>query len=120
MWLGLFVPEVSAQTFDFDEGIKVLTEGLISVKKEALRDKKIAVFGIIESKSRKRWDISSHIEDGIVDVLVNEGYTVIERRRIEDIIKEGTKVVAFRESYPTESTTSLKELSRARTRQTHW
>ena len=88
MWLGLFVPEVSAQTFDFDEGIKVLTEGLISVRKEALRDKKIAVFGIIESKSRKRWDISSHIEDGIVDVLVNEGYTVIERRRIEDIIKK--------------------------------
>ncbi len=91
VWIVLFVAEVSAQTFDFDEGIKVLAEGLVSVRKEALRDKKIAVFGIIESESKKRWEISSHIEDGIVDVLVNEGYTVIERRRIEDIVKKELK-----------------------------
>jgi len=91
VWLTFLVPEIWAQTFDFDEGLKVLAEGLVSVKKEALRDKKIAVFGIIESKSEKRWEISSHIEDGIVDVLVNQGYTLIERRRIEDIIKKELK-----------------------------
>jgi len=85
------VPEISAQTYDFDEGIEVLIEGLISKKGAALRNKKIAVFGIIESKSRKKLEISSHIEDGIVDVLVNEGYTVIERRRIDDVIKKEIK-----------------------------
>ena len=84
-------PEALAQTYDFDEGIEVLTEGLISKNKDTLKDKKIAVFGIIESKSRKKWEISSHIEDGIVDVLVNSGYTVIERRRIDDVIKKEIK-----------------------------
>ena len=83
--------EALAQTYDFDEGIEVLTQGLISRNKDILKDKKIAVFGIIESKSRKKWEISSHIEDGIVDVLVNSGYTVIERRRIDDVVKKEIK-----------------------------
>ena len=56
-----------------------------------MKGEKIAVFGIVESKSGERWEISSHIEDAIVDVLVNKGYTVIERRRIEDIIKKELK-----------------------------
>jgi TolB-like protein len=77
-----------AMTYDFDEGIEVLTQGLLSVRKQALKGEKIAVFGMVESKTNKRWEISSDIEDGIVDVLVNEGYTVIERRRINDIIKK--------------------------------
>ncbi len=91
MLLTFFPSSVPAQTFDFDEGLEVLTKGLILVKKEAMKDKKIAVFGIVESKSGKKWAISSHIEDGIVDVLVNQGYTIIERRRIEDIIKKELK-----------------------------
>jgi len=91
LWGIAVTPEAIAQTYDFDEGIEVLTEGLISKNKNALKDKKIAVFGIIESKSRKKWEISSHIEDGIVDVLVNSGYTVIERRRIDDVIKREIK-----------------------------
>jgi len=85
------VPDLFAQTYDFDEGIEMLAEGLISKKGEALKNKKIAVFGIIESRSKKKMEISSHIEDGIVDVLVNEGYTVIERRRIDDVIKKEIK-----------------------------
>lgn len=80
-----------AQTYDFDEGITALTEGLLGIKQWALKDRKIAVFGIIESKSGKRWEISSHIEDGIVDVLVNRGFTVIERRRINDVIQKELK-----------------------------
>ena len=91
VWWISVVPKVLAQTYDFDEGIEVLTQGLISRNKGALKDKKIAVFGIIESKSKKKWEISSHIEDGIVDVLVNSGYTVIERRRIDDVIKKEIK-----------------------------
>lgn len=94
LWLLFLVPDVSAQTYDFDEGIEILADGLISKKREVLRNKKIAVFGIIEGKSRKRWEISSLIEDGIIDVLVNEGYTVIERRRIEDVIKKELKKTA--------------------------
>lgn len=93
-WYIVIVPEVTAQTYDFDEGVEVLTQGLISRNKEALKDKKIAVFGIIESKSKKKWEISSHIEDGIVDVLVNSGYTVIERRRVDDVIKKEIKKTA--------------------------
>ena len=85
------VPNLFAQTYDFDEGIEVLAEGLISKRGEVLRNKEIAVFGIIESRSKKKLEISSHIEDGIVDVLVNEGYTVIERRRIDDVIKKEIK-----------------------------
>ena len=91
----LSAQQVSAQTFDFDEGIEILAEGLASARKgSALKDKKIAVFGIIESKSGEKWEISSHIEDAIVDALVNEGYTLIERRRIEDIIKKELKTEA--------------------------
>ena len=85
------VPDLFAQTYDFDEGIEVLTDGLISKRGEALRNKEIAVFGIIDSKSGKKLEISSHIEDGIIDVLVNERYTVIERRRIDDVIKKEIK-----------------------------
>jgi|GEM_PF-2441191 len=91
LWGMAVTPEALAQTYDFDEGIEVLAQGLISRNKDALKDKKIAVFGIIESKSKKKWEISSHIEDGIVDVLVNSGYTVIERRRIDDVIKKEIK-----------------------------
>ncbi len=80
-----------ARTYDFDEGIEILTKGLLSVKRQQLKGEKIAVFGIIESNSNRRWEISNHIEDGIVDVLVNEGYTVIERRRIKDIIQKELK-----------------------------
>ncbi len=80
-----------ARTYDFDEGIEILTRGLLSVNKQNLKDEKIAVFGIVESKTNERWEISSHLEDGIVDVLVNKGYTVIERRRISDIIKKELK-----------------------------
>ena len=92
-WWLFVVPKVSAQTYDFDEGIEVVTKGLISENKAILKNKKIAVFGIIESKSREKWEISSHIEDGIVDALVNNGYRVIERRRIQDVIKKEIKKV---------------------------
>ena len=91
---GLFVvPKVSAQTYDFEEGLEVVTKGLISKNRESLKNKKIAVFGIIESRSKKKWEVSSHIEDGIVDALVNNGYRVIERRRIQDVIKKEIKKV---------------------------
>ena len=91
IWCTFLLPHASAETYDFDEGIEVLTEGLISKSKKFSKTKRVAVFGIIESKSKKKWEISSHIEDGIVDVLVNNGYTVIERRRIDDVIKKEVK-----------------------------
>ncbi len=90
-WCVFSVPEISAQTYDFDEGIEVVTKGLVTENRKILKNKKIAVFGIIESKSEKRWEVSSHIEDGIVDALVNNGYRVIERRRIQDVIKKEIK-----------------------------
>lgn len=83
--------ETIAETYDFDEGIEILTKGLISEKWESLKGKNIAVFGIIESGSKEKWKLSSHIEDGIVDSLVKNGYRVIERRRIEDVIKRELK-----------------------------
>ena len=88
----LFGPtKISAQTYDFDEGLETLTKGLVSENRGILKKKKIAVFGIIESKSGKRWEVSSHIEDGIVDALVKDGYRVIERRRIQDVIQREIK-----------------------------
>jgi len=89
--LTLVTEQGLAQTYDFDEGITALAHGLIAVKKDTLKHQRIAVFGIVESKSRERWDISSHIEDGIVDVLVNNGFTITERRRINDIIQKELK-----------------------------
>ena len=88
----LFMPsKVSAKTYDFDEGLEAVAKGLISENRKTFKNKKIAVFGIIESKSGKKWEISSHIEDGIVDTLVNHGYRVIERRRIQDVIQKEIK-----------------------------
>ena len=84
-------PKASAQTYDFDEGLETLTEGLVSENRGILKRKKIAVFGIIESKSEKKWEVSSHIEDGIVDALVKNGCRVIERRRIQDVIQKEIK-----------------------------
>ena len=55
-----------------------------------MKNKKIAVFGIIEISGEK-WEITPLIEDGIVDELFNNGYRVIERRRIQDIIKKEIK-----------------------------
>ena len=89
-WLSV-APDVSAKTYDFDEGLEAVTAGLISGNRGILKNKKIAVFGIIESKSGKKWEVSSHIEDGIVDALVNHGYRVIERRRIQDVIQKEIK-----------------------------
>ena len=89
---GFTAPRVSAEIIsDFDEAVEILTEGLLSKKKKLLGGKRIAVYGIIEGKSKKKWEISPHIEDGVVDVLVNKGYTVIERRRIDDVVKEEIK-----------------------------
>ena len=90
LWLSV-APNVSAQTYDFDEGLETLTRGLVSENRGILKNKKIAVFGIIESKSGKKWEVSSHIEDGIVDALVKNGYRVIERRRIQDVIQKEIK-----------------------------
>jgi TolB-like protein len=90
LWLSL-TPNVSAQTYDFDEGLETLTRGLVSENRGILKKKKIAVFGIIESKSGKKWEVSSHIEDGIVDALVKNGCRVIERRRIQDVIQKEIK-----------------------------
>jgi TolB-like protein len=90
--LFLVAPKTATgQTYDFDEGIRILASGLISKKEEVLKNKKIAVFGIVESKTSEQWEITTHIEDGIVDALVNEGYTVVERRRIEDVLKKEIK-----------------------------
>jgi hypothetical protein len=91
IFYGFCAQRALALSYEFDEGVEILTEGLLFNKKGLLQGKKIAVFGIIESKSKKQWEISPHIEDGIVDVLVNEGYTVIERRRIDDVIKKEIK-----------------------------
>jgi len=90
LWLS-FAPNVSAKIYDFDEGLEAVTTGLVSENRGILKNKKIAVFGIIESKSGKKWEVSSHIEDGIVDALVNHGYRVIERRRIQDVIQKEIK-----------------------------
>jgi len=62
LWLSV-APNVSAQTYDFDEGLETLTKGLVSENRGILKKRKIAVFGIIESKSGSKWEISSHIED---------------------------------------------------------
>ena len=86
-WLSV-VPKISAETYDFDEGIEVLAKGLISECRVTLKNEKIAVFGIIESRSGKKWEVSSFIEDGIVDALVKNGYRVIERRRIQDVMQK--------------------------------
>jgi len=90
LWLSV-APNVSAKSYDFDEGLEAVTTGLISENRGILKRKKIAVFGIVESKSGKKWEVSSHIEDGIVDALVNHGYRVIERRRIQDVIQNEIK-----------------------------
>jgi len=91
-WLSV-APKVSAQTYDFDEGVEMVTKALISENREILKNKKLSVFGIIESRSEKKWEVSSFIEDGIVDALVKNGYRVIERRRIQDVIQEELKEV---------------------------
>jgi hypothetical protein len=91
-FLALTAPGPAAcQTYEFDEGLKVLTSGLIAKKEDFLKNKKIAVFGIVETKTSEPWEITTHIEDGIVDILVNEGFTVVERRRIEDVLKKEIK-----------------------------
>ena len=87
----LSVQEASAQTYDFDAGMKVLTSGLISKKENILKNKRIAVFGIVEGRSSERWVITTYIEDEIVDALVNEGFNVVERRRIEDVLQKEIK-----------------------------
>jgi|GEM_PF-956913 len=91
---SLATPTASAQTYDFDEGMRALVSGLISKKEALLKNKRIAVFGIVEGSTKEKWRITDYIEDEIVDGLVDEGYTVVERSRIEDVlqneIKKGT------------------------------
>jgi|GEM_PF-4785144 len=81
----------SAQTYDFDEGMRALTSGLLAKKQDVLKGRKIAVFGIVEGNTGEEWRITSYIEDEIVTVLVNEGYRVVERSRIDDVLKKEIK-----------------------------
>lgn len=81
----------SGQTYDFDEGMKELTTGIISKKENILMNKRIAVFGVVEGRTGEQWGISTYIEDEIVDAFVNEGFTVVERRRIEDVLQKEIK-----------------------------
>ncbi len=87
----LAVPPASATTYDFDDGLRELVSELISKKGNLLRNKKIAVFGIIEQTRKEQWLITASIEDGILDALVDEGYTVVERSRIDDVLKKELK-----------------------------
>ena len=89
--LTLAVPPVSATTYDFDDGIRELVSGLLSKKGNLLRNKKIAVFGIVEQTGKEQWLITASIEDGILDALLDEGYTVLERSRIDDVLKKELK-----------------------------
>jgi len=81
----------SAQTYDFDEGMRALTSELLGKKGGALKGRTIAVFGIVEGNTGEQWRITTYIEDEIVDALVDEGYTVVERSRIDDVLKKEMK-----------------------------
>jgi TolB-like protein len=85
------VPPASAQTYDFDDGMKTLTSELLAKKEGVLKAVKIAVFGIVEGNTGEKWRITMYIEDDIVDALVDEGYTVVERSRVDDVLKEEMK-----------------------------
>jgi TolB-like protein len=89
--LILAVPPASATTYDFDDGIRELVSELICKKGSLLRNKKIAVFGIVEQTGKEQWLITASIEDGILDALVDEGYNVVERSRIDDVLKRELK-----------------------------
>ena len=88
LWWLFGAPNVSAQTYDFEEGLEAITTDLISVGRAILKNKRIAVFGINEGKSRKEWEITLHIEDGIMNMLVKNGYRVVERRVLDVLQKE--------------------------------
>lgn len=45
IYFNFVAPKALALTYEFDEGIEVLTEGLISKRGNVLRDKRIAVRG---------------------------------------------------------------------------
>jgi len=92
--LTLAVHPVSATTYDFDDGIRELVSGLLANKGNLLRNQKIAVFGMVEQTGKEQWLITASIEDGILDALVDEGYTVVERSRIDDVLKKELKTSA--------------------------
>lgn len=87
--LGMLPEKTYPATYDFDEGISQLTQKLL--KKEKARNSRIAVFGYTNLDTRQRWKISTHIEDGIIDQLINSGYAIIERSRINDVLKSEVK-----------------------------
>jgi len=80
-----------AQTYDFDDGMRALTSDLLTKKEGVLKAIKIAVFGIVEGNTGEKWRITTYIEDDIVDALVDEGYTVVERSRVDDVLKKEMK-----------------------------
>lgn len=97
----LIFHDVNAKTtYEFDGGIEYLTNSLLE-NANISKDAKIAVFGIVESHSRKPWKISPEIEAGIIDTLSGLGFTVLARHRIIDIIKKEQSLIlddAFDES----------------------
>jgi len=91
VFFGLASRTASAQTYDFDEGMRALTSGLLAKKGAVLEGRKIAVFGIVEGNTGEEWRITTYIEDEIVNALVDEGYRVVERSRIDDVLKKEIK-----------------------------
>lgn len=90
MFFSHFHPAAARTTYEFDEGIEVLVNGLIQGMKLD-KPAKIAVFGTIDDESKVRWKISSDLEAGIAEVLAGAGLTVLERDRINDVIKKEQK-----------------------------
>lgn len=90
LFLLILLPENTlSATYDFDEGIEYLARNLL--RKETARDSRIAVFGYTNLDTKERWKISAHIEDGIIDQLINSGYEIIERSRINDVLESEIK-----------------------------
>lgn len=83
-----------AETYYFDAGMRKLVSEVFPKNYEAINGRKIAVFGFVERDKGAKWRINRPIEEAIISSLVDRGYEVFERNRIEDVVKSELKKAA--------------------------
>jgi TolB-like protein len=83
-----------AETYYFDAGMRKLVSEVFPKNYETINGRRIAVFGFVERDKGAKWRINRPIEEAIISSLVDRGYEVFERNRIEDVVKSELKKTA--------------------------
>jgi len=91
LFIFLFINSSFAAIYDdFEDAVEDLSLKIAKrAEKKAKKGSKVAIVGVVENRSKQKWELSGQIESSIIDTLSNsDHFQVLERDRIDAIEEE--------------------------------